>query len=70
MKKSSSWVHLYAGQNDDSTAATTLRASDDDDIEMMMIPSSSATTTTQFLRDLWQLIAQGNSLVRGVSKTT
>jgi hypothetical protein len=30
------------------------------------IPSSPATTTTEFLAGIWELIAQGNSMVKGV----
>jgi len=32
-------------------------------------PSNEASTTTEFLAGLWELIAQGNSMVKGESKT-
>lgn len=32
-----------------------------------LFPSDPASTTPQFLSGLWQLIAKGNSMVRGVS---
>jgi hypothetical protein len=39
--------------------------SDDDDDDL--IPSNPARTTSEFLASLWQLIARGNQMVRGVS---
>jgi hypothetical protein len=37
------------------------------DYDETMLPSDPANTTTEFLAALWRLIAQGNSMVRGVS---
>ena len=39
--------------------------SDDGDLH----PSDAAVTTPEFLAGLWQLIARGNHMVRGVSTT-
>ncbi|KAG7347346.1 DUF1415 domain containing protein [Nitzschia inconspicua] len=57
-------------------ASTAIQAGSGEDNEQgqemedeSMMPSDPASTRSQFLAGLWQLIAQGNSLVRGESKT-
>lgn len=55
-------VQATGGEDGESTVS---EDNDDDDISMM--PSDPASNTTEFLTGLWQLIAQGNSMVRGVS---
>lgn len=54
-----------------SSAASTSDSSEDqgdtaDDIEDLYLVDN-ANCTSQFLRGLWQLIARGNNMVRGVS---
>jgi hypothetical protein len=55
---------------DDDTDTNTLETTDsksDDDNDETMLSSHPASKTTEFLAGLWQLIAQGNNMVRGVS---
>lgn len=66
-KRGSRHIRLYADTSEGSL--TTVQGADDGDDDDDMMPSDPATTTTQFLAGLWTLIAQGNSMVRGVSNT-
>ena len=56
-------VRLRLSQKEASASSSDETASEDDE---EFHPSDQAETTIQFLAGLWQLIAQGNSLVRGV----
>jgi hypothetical protein len=65
---------LYADQSGGVATAINEEADEDnnnsggnDDEEDELTPSDPAKTTTQFLAGIWQLIAQGNHMVRGVS---
>jgi hypothetical protein len=57
-------VQASVGDNDDHDK-TEIDTGDDDDENVL--PSDPASTTPEFLAGLWQLIAQGNNMVRGVS---
>jgi hypothetical protein len=54
---------------DESSASASAAAEEDDDDDGEFHSSDPARTTIQFLSGLWQLIARGNTLVRGVSVT-
>lgn len=58
-----------ASSSSASSSASAAAAADEEEGEKEeeFHPSNPARTTTQFLSGLWQLIAQGNNLVRGVS---
>ncbi len=62
---------LYADLSTGSSATLQPGSRDDDDShhddDTEMIPSDPARTTPEFLAALWQLIARGNQMVRGVS---
>ena len=55
---------LYSEQTStESIDSSSANNSDDEDLH----PSDAAATTPEFLAALWQLIAKGNHMVRGVS---
>jgi hypothetical protein len=58
---------LCADLSRGSSATLQSENSDDDDGDDDLIPSDPARTTPEFLASLWQLIARGNQMVRGVS---
>lgn len=62
-------MKMNARNTEDESSAVTAAASEYDDNDDDLHPSDPATTTPQFLSGLWQLIAQGNNLVRGESHT-
>lgn len=59
---------LFADSSGGVSTAVQAAGDGDDEFEddEAILPSDPASTTTEFLAGLWQLIAQGNSLVRGV----
>lgn len=53
--------------DDDKNIMKTTEIDTDDEDDETVLPSDPASTTPEFLAGLWQLIAQGNNMVRGVS---
>lgn len=53
---------IYSATSGDADVKTSQEGDDGD-----FHPSDSAVTTPEFLAGLWQLIARGNDMVRGVS---
>mmetsp|Transcript_93128 Transcript_93128/g.189730 ORF Transcript_93128/g.189730 Transcript_93128/m.189730 type:complete len:543 (+) Transcript_93128:142-1770(+) len=59
-------VRLFAEAGDSAVKAADKK---DDEKKEAEIPTDPAKTTPEFLAGLWRLIAQGNDMVRGESKT-